>query len=339
MEKMKKIIFLSVTVILWGCLSCNSCTDKQQVRKPVSIIFDTDLGPDYDDVGALTLLHALADSGEVKILATVSSNLDTLVVPCIDAINTYFGRPEIPLGAPRKGVNMGDLWHREKWTEALAAKYPHAVKSTADAPDALQIYRRILAKAPDTSVVIVTVGFLTNLANLLESTPDEHSLLNGRELVKKKVKHLVSMAGKFPSGREFNVYCDSTASVKAFNEWPTRIVLSGFEIGEKILTGKRLIASNIAETPAKTVFAICLKQSDFDGRMSWDEVSTLIAVCGAEKYFNTVKGRIIINSDGSNTWQDVPNGQHEYLTWKTPVEELTTIIEDLMMHEKVEKNY
>jgi hypothetical protein len=49
-----------------------------------------------------------------------------------------------------------------------------------------------------------------------------------------------------------------------------------------------------------------------------------------------VKGRIIVHPNGSNTWQDDPEGQHEYLTWKTPVEELTAIIEDLMMHESRE---
>ncbi|MDR3194486.1 MAG: nucleoside hydrolase, partial [Tannerella sp.] len=67
-----------------------SCAPK------VHLIFDTDLGPDYDDVGALALLHALADSGEVNILATVSSNKDERVVPCIEVLNTYFGRPAIP---------------------------------------------------------------------------------------------------------------------------------------------------------------------------------------------------------------------------------------------------
>jgi inosine-uridine nucleoside N-ribohydrolase len=347
MQKNKLSILFPVCamICLTGSASvlCGSCssprTDKQQARTPASVIFDTDMGPDYDDAGALTLLHALADSGEVKILATVSSNLDTLAVPCIDVINTYFGRPDIPLGAPKAGVNMGDLWHREKWTEALAAKYPHTVKSTADAPDAVQIYRRILAEAPDTSVVVVTVGFLTNLAGLLESASDRFSPLNGRELAKKKVKRLVSMAGQFPAGREFNVFCDSAASIKVFNGWPSRIVLSGFEIGEKILTGRRLTASGIAETPAKTVFSICLKQGDFDGRMSWDEVTVLAAIRGAEKYFNTVKGQIIVNPDGSNTWRDDPDGRHEHLVWKTPVEELTTVIEDLMMHERVERNH
>jgi inosine-uridine nucleoside N-ribohydrolase len=331
---MERIFINTLLLFLPLVVACTPNGSKQtETLKPVSLIFDTDLGPDYDDAGALTLLHALADSGEVNILATLSSNIEALVVPCIDVINTYYGRSGIPVGAPKAGVSMGD-GHHEKWTESLVAKYPHTMKSTADAPDAVRIYRQTLSEAPDTSIVIVTVGFLTNLAGLLKSESDEYSVLNGKELVAKKVKHLVSMAGKFPQGREFNIFCDSTASVKVCNEWPTRIILSGFEIGEKILTGKRLVASDIAETPAKTVFGICLKQGDFDGRMSWDEVTTLIAVRGAEKYFNTVKGRIVVHSDGSNTWQDDPNGRHEYLTWKTPIEELTTIIEDLMMHEK-----
>ena len=52
-------------------LCCAACAPKKQ---PVSLIFDTDMAPDYDDVGAMAVLHALADSGEVDILATVSSN-------------------------------------------------------------------------------------------------------------------------------------------------------------------------------------------------------------------------------------------------------------------------
>ena len=38
------------------------------------VIFDTDIGPDYDDVGAMALLHAFADNGECTLLATVASN-------------------------------------------------------------------------------------------------------------------------------------------------------------------------------------------------------------------------------------------------------------------------
>lgn len=330
---MRKMIKLFIGFLLFLGFSCNPTIKNRQTFSPVPIIFDTDMGPDYDDVAALTVLHALADKNEAKILATISSNLDSLVVPCIDVINTYFGRSEIPIGTTTSGVKQGDYWHKEKWTEALVAKYPHRIKSTKDVPCSVEVYRKILASEPDTSVVIITVGFLTNLANLLESKPDEYSQLNGRELVTKKVKRLVAMAGHFPYGKEFNVCSDSDASSKVFAEWETPIILSGFEIGEKILTGKRLIKSNISETPAKTVYSICMKQGDFDGRSSWDQTTVLVGVRGTEKYFNTIKGCINIYPDGSNTWNNDSNGRHEYLIWKMPVEELTYEIENLMMHE------
>ena len=95
--------------------------------KPVKIIFDSDMGPDYDDVGALTMLHAFADSGEAVILATMASNRYDLVVPCLNVINTYYGRPDIPVGSPKThGVNIGCNQH---WTDSLVSHYPHSLYS------------------------------------------------------------------------------------------------------------------------------------------------------------------------------------------------------------------
>ncbi|MDR1879772.1 MAG: nucleoside hydrolase [Tannerellaceae bacterium] len=325
---MKKIIFLIAMAMAFG-----SCRQKPDKATPVSIFFDTDMGGDYDDVGALTILHALADSGEARILATVSSNRYELTAPCIDVINTYFKRPELPIGSPLAGPNKPDDWHADRWTDALAAHFPHTVQATADVPDAVEVYRRILAGEPDSSVVVLTVGFFTNLAALLQSPPDRYSDLDGTQLVLKKVKRLVAMAGTFPQGREYNVFTDSTASVATLERWPTPILFSGWEIGERILTGKRLVASDMQETPAKHAFTVCLRQDNPEGRQSWDETAVLVAVRGVAPYFNTVKGEIIVRGDGSNAWENNPNGKHEYLTWKMPVEELAKVIEDLMMHE------
>jgi inosine-uridine nucleoside N-ribohydrolase len=290
------------------------------------------MGPDYDDVGALTVLHALADSGEAKILATVASNMYANAVPCIEALNVYFKRPDIPLGAPRKGPDIIDRRFGDNyWAEALPARYPHKVKSSADAPDAVQVYRRILSSQPDTGVIIITTGFFTNLAALLQSPPDRFSDLDGKALVKKKVRRLVSMAGSFPQGREFNVFVDSVASVAVFNEWPTPVLLSGFQTGEAILTGLRLVATDVRNNPVRDVFDMCLKV-DVNGRCSWDQTAVLVGVRGPQKYFGTVKGRMTVLPNGNNTWQDDPNGPHEYLVWKMPQEQLTRLIEDLMMH-------
>src|ERR1700722_6077526 len=154
--------------------------------KPLPVIFDTDMGPDYDDVGAITLLHAFADSGKATILATMASNKYEGVAAVINLFNTYFHRPEIPIGVPRThAVNQKDKQH---WTDSILAKYPHAIVRNDQAADAVTLYRRVLAKQADHSVVIITVGFLTNLQGLLQSKPDAFSTLDGLELVRKKVQ-------------------------------------------------------------------------------------------------------------------------------------------------------
>ncbi len=333
MRNLSFLIILSIATF-W------SCSSQSGIRKtePVKIILDTDLGPDYDDVGALAFLHAMADSGKVDILATIASNKNQLVAPSIDVINTYFDRPDLPIGAPKSpGVDLGSSQH---WADSIVAKYPHVLKSTDDAPDAVNVYRRILSSQPDSSVTIITVGFLTNLCNLLKSPADDISSLNGTELIKRKVRLLVSMAGMFPLGREFNIYMDSTSSKYVFENWPGRIIFTGYEIGERIRTGLRLIESPVMNSPVKDVFKISIPLSKEDryGRMSWDETAALIGVYGTKGFFDTVRGKIIVNNDGSNSWVDDPDGKQAYVVQKMPLNKLTRFIEERMMHVPLNRN-
>lgn len=331
---MKQILyFILVCLFLYSC-----STRTGNKNEPVKIIFDTDLGPDYDDVGALAILHAMADSGKAEILATVSSNKNDLVAPSINVINTYFGRGELPTGAPKTaGVNLGSSQH---WADSIVAKYPHSVLSTSDVDDAVEVYRKVLVNQPDNSVTIVTVGFLTNLCNLLKSQPDNVSQLTGKELIIKKVKKLVSMAGMFPEGREFNIFMDSVSSMFVYGNWPGQVIFTGFEIGSKIHTGLKLIASDIKKSPVKDVFRISipLSEEDKDGRMSWDETAVLIGVYGTDKFFDTVRGRIIVNEDGSNTWENKADGMQYYVKMKMPVPEISNFIEARIMHQPLIKN-
>jgi inosine-uridine nucleoside N-ribohydrolase len=322
--------------LLFACLLAAvlipACSPETGHEK-VSVIFDSDIGPDYDDVGAITILHALEDSGEAKILATVASNKYEGIAAVLDVFNTYFGEPGIPVGVPKgEAVNMRDTQH---WTDTLLKKYPHKIKANEEVPDAVEIYRKVLAAQPDTSVTIVTVGFLTNLANLLTSGPDNFSPLDGKELVKKKVKQLVSMAGAFPAGKEFNLFNDAKASAKVFDQWPTPVIFSGFEIGKNIKTGLPLIRNNnISNDPAKDVFSICIPMSpeDAGGRMSWDETAVLVAVKGYAPYFTLQEGRIKVGADGSNSWDVNGKGQY-YLVQKDPPEKVAGVINALMMHQ------
>ncbi|WP_085536285.1 nucleoside hydrolase [Massilibacteroides vaginae] len=332
----KTLLLMGIFTLL---ISCNEKKNNNDhvMSTPVSLILDTDLGPDYDDVGAMALMHALADSGQVNILATISSNHDEDVIPCIDVLNTYFNRPDIPLGAPKsEGGATLTTWHKEKWTKLLPTKYPHRTKKTADAPDAVKVYRELLSKQPDASVVICTVGFFTNLKDLLNSQPDEYSKLSGVDLVAQKVKRLVSMAGLFPEGKEFNVYCDTPASKCVVEKWPTEIVFSGFEIGNKILTGKTLIQMSVENSPVKDAYALCLAEGDYDGRMSWDQATVLVAIKGYEPYYTAERGRfLILDDEGKNGWIPDVNGKHIKLIEKVPAKDMATLIERYMMHQPI----
>jgi pyrimidine-specific ribonucleoside hydrolase len=307
------------------------CTETFSQSPKPKIIFDTDIGPDYDDVGALAMLHAFADRGDCELLATITSNDYPNIVPVLSVVNTYFGRPNLPIGmVDGKSVQL-TAW--QKWDSVLVSKYPHRLKSNKEAESAVQLYRKILAAQPDGSVTIVTVGFITNMANLLKSKPDSNSPLDGTALVKKKVQKLISMAGAFPSGKEFNVEKDAGASKFAFESWPTAVYFTGWEIGAKIFSGLPLINSKIANSPVKDVFAISIPKSKEDekGRKSWDQTAVLMAVQGVDKYYSLTPGRIICHPGGKNEWDTNSTG-HFYAVEKTPVTEVQKIINDLMMH-------
>lgn len=310
-----------------------SCANPESEKEKISIIFDTDIGPDYDDVGAITLLHAFADSGHVNILATVASTKYPAVSRVLDVFNTYFERGDLPIGIPKgEAVEDKDFQH---WSDTVVAKYPHSTKSNDEVPDAVKLYRKILAAQPDSSVTVVTVGFLTNLAGLLDSSPDEFSDLNGIALVKRKVKKLVSMAGTFPQGREYNIWREVASARKVFSSWPGTIVFSGFEIGAKIKTGLPLIANDqITNSPVKDVFTISIPMAEEDrgGRMSWDQTAVFAAVKPASNFFELVPGKIVVNEDGSNTWDASARG-HYYLVQKSQITDLTKRIDELMMHQ------
>ena len=87
---------------------------------------------------------------------------------------------------------------------------------TDNAWNAVELYREVLSEQFDSRVVIITTGFMTNLAALIISEPGDFSALNGLELVNQKVKRWVSMGGGFPgTGGEFNFNCDVAVTFNA----------------------------------------------------------------------------------------------------------------------------
>jgi len=315
------------------CLLTCSMILSAQNKKSVPIIFDSDMGPDYDDVGAITLLHAFEDNGEAKILATIASTKYDGVAAVLNVFNTYFMKPNIPIGVPKgDAIMLRDFQH---WTDTLIAKYPHKIKNNDEAEDAVELYRKILASQPAHSVTIVTVGFLTNISALLKSPADKYSFLNGKDLVKEKVKELVCMAGRFPEGYEFNVDKDIPASQYVYANCPVNIIFSGFEIGMKVKVGLPLINNNaIQNSPVKNVFQICIPMAKEDsvGRMSWDETAVMVAVKGVTPYYYLYYGKIKVADDGKSTWVDEGKKQ-AYLIESDSPEKVQSLINNLIMHQ------
>jgi len=291
---------------------------------PTPVIFDTDMGNDVDDAMALGMLHAFQTDGKCTILAVTSTKDHPLSVAYCDAVNTFYGRPEIPLGAVRNGVTRD----AGKFTSIVEKKadghmlYPHT-KTGETVPDAICVLRQALAKAADHSVAIIQVGFSSNLARLLDTPADEWSPLTGKELVAQKVKVLSVMGGAFQTivnnenpYKEYNIKMDVPAAQKLVNTWPGKIVFSGFEIGIAIPYPSQSIVDDynyVHHHPVKEAYIAYIPPPH--NRPTWDLTSALYAVCQDENYFGLSSPQKVSFSDtGFTQFNYAKNGTHFYLT-------------------------
>ncbi|MBO7654913.1 MAG: nucleoside hydrolase [Kiritimatiellae bacterium] len=313
------------------------CSVMGAFGAPEKIIFDTDMYTDFDDVGALATLHALADAGECEILGTIASTRGAPSLGMVEIINAFYGRPDLPVGVNRE-LGVGPLKEPQRsytiYLDMVKA-HPDVVKHpTSDtAPDANETYRKILAAQPDGSVVICTVGFTTNMRRLLETKGDAISPLDGKALVAKKVKAWYAMACRYPNGSEYNSATDGASSKIAFQEWPTPIYFLDFGYGVSVRCGVPVSKVGAAVNPVRDVFKRALREYKEEGKghAAWDEVTVLAAVRGWQRYFNVERGRFaIVNEKGANAWTADPKGNHYVLTVKTPKEEVGKIVDELM---------
>ncbi|NNJ26254.1 nucleoside hydrolase [Alienimonas chondri] len=307
---------------------------------PVPVIFDTDMAGDCDDVGALAVLHALADRGEAEILAVMTNSTDPagLSGAACDVINTFYGRPDLPLASDKQGA-VGPVTATRKgssYTPVLAEEFPHDAPPDAELPDALPLYRETLAAAADGTVVICSVGALSNLEDLLNSGPDAASPLSGEELIARKVKRLVVMGGHFPRSAkpEWNLRLDPPAAVSVAVRWPTEALWQGFEVGAKLICGAGL--KDLPEpNPIRRAFEIrpYMGGRSIDrGKPAYDQATLLLAVRGPQESLWTVSpaGRVVVDSDAHTEWVPDDAGRHRFVSIKGRPNRLAALIDELM---------
>ncbi|MEW4562901.1 nucleoside hydrolase [Bremerella sp. JC770] len=296
------------------CASAVSALAQTQ-PKPVPLIFDTDIGNDVDDVLALGMIHSLQDLGECQLLAVTITKDHPLAAPFTDAVNTFYGRGDIPIGVCHSQVtpDVGKFLEMAVEKAGSALRYPHDLTSNPQAPDAVTLLRETLTTAEDKSVVIAQVGFSTNLANLLSSEPDDISPLTGRKLIEKKVKLISVMGGAFakvPGVKggygEYNIVKDLPAAQKLAESWPTPIIWSGYEIGINLRYPHQSIEKDYAYVDhhplAEAYHLFCPPSHD---RPTWDLTSVLYAVRpDAGDFELSPPGHVSISDIGRTSFDD-----------------------------------
>src|SRR5664279_534131 len=300
---MKRILALTAAIFLagsaWG--------------QAIPVIFDTDMGNDVDDALALAMLHALESRGECRLVGVTVTKDNPWAAVYVDLVNTFYGRGRIPVGMVKGGVTPENSPAiqvpavRRRADGTLV--YPRRLASGAEAPEAVALLRRLLAAEKDGSVVIVQVGFSTNLAHLLDAPADV-------DLVKRKVKLLTVMAGNFAQPKpEFNVEKDTAAARKLFDRWPGEIVASGFEIGEAMKFPAARIERDFAwaaDHPVVDAYRTYMKMP-YD-RQTWDLTAVLYAVRPGGGYFDlSAPGRIAADDAGRTSFRQEAAGKHRYL--------------------------
>ena len=289
---------------------------------PVRIIFDTDIGNDVDDTLAMGVIHALQNRGECRLLAVTITKDNKYAAPMVSLLNTFYGRPNIPIGIVRDGVTPDDgkylkqvvLTKNDKGGDA----FPSSVEPGSMVPDAVTLLRKTLAAEEDGAVVVVQVGFSTNFARLMDTGPDAISPLSGIELIQKKVRLLSIMACAFDpkyTHVEYNIGCDLPMAKKLIAEWPTPIVFSGFEIGDLIQYPSASMKEDynyVKQHPLKEAYHYYRGLEN--DQATFDLTSVLYAVRPDRGYFDlTEPGTVVLDEKGISTFKPDANGKHRYM--------------------------
>jgi inosine-uridine nucleoside N-ribohydrolase len=311
-------------ILLFLGLVTVALPSSAETKPPVKMIFDTDMGNDIDDAMALAMIHQLARRGAVELLAVTSTKDHPKSVAYIDALNTWYGFPDIPLGAVRDGAAKEE----GKYNGQVDRKgpdgkpfFPHDLDGTK-APEAVSLIRKTLAAQPDRSVVLVQVGFFTNFARLLDSKGDDSSPLGGPALVKAKVKELVLMAGAFQTigfdtkHIEYNVKLDIPSAKRIAGEWPTPVIWSGYEVGIAAAYPWRSIVEDFVYAEPhllKDSYLAYVPKQPHD-RPTWDLTAALYAIHPDRGYFGvSPKGHVHVDDEGRTDFHEKADGNDRYL--------------------------
>lgn len=290
-------------------------------QKPQCVIYETDYGNDADDALALDVICKYCDMGKLRLLGVGTHKEGEYICQAIDGSLNWYGYPKVPVAKSPTPVSRPNDGRHYADSVALKlnakGKLAFKPKHLGKYPDAVEFYRKTLAKQPDGSVSIISVGFATNLALLLDSKPDKYSPLTGRELVAKKVKLLSIMMGCYRDNpfSEYNVNCDIPAMRKVMAEWPGEIVENPFEIGERVQYPLQLMHQKLdGPEPNPLLVATSTLNPNMNSAQCQFDVMSVLYIVHPELFNLSERGTISIDEKGFNHFTPSPSGKHRYIT-------------------------
>jgi hypothetical protein len=281
-----------------------------------------------DDVGAIGIANVLHKQGTVELLGVMVNTHSKYGGLSVGSINTYYGHPEILIATLKPLTNETS---EVDFASILGTKFANEGSYPSDPKT---VYRTLLAS--NKNVTIVSIGYFDNLVALLDSPPNNISSLNGVDLIKSSVNQIVMMGGEYPrsvKSPEFNFAYNATLTGRVVNDWPTRMVFSGVETGEDIVTGIPFCDKLSDKNPVREAYRVYSGCNN--GNSSWDLIATYFGIFadkdkGFWKFGNN-GGYNKINEDGSNEWVTSPNKDHHFIRLNITKEEMANRLDNILL--------
>jgi len=260
-------------------------------------------------------------------------------IGAVSIINHFYGRDHVEMGAytgeigrpPEAGDGRAPWWTeggRGKYVDDLLDNFASPRRNASEVPDAVSVYKRTLQDAPDSSVIVVAIGFATNLLALLNDSV-------GVSLVRRKFAALIVMGGRELGGFEFNYAADGwgapgevgvyaglgATTYSIFSAWPQSVPVFylPFETGVDVETGvglseRKWATDEALESPCRRAYRVYVGESR--GRSSWDPMAVLFAARGNAAMRYTIQaGHQKVSPNGWSQWLQIDNSStaNEYL--------------------------
>lgn len=281
----------------------------------ITVILDTDIGGDVDDMGALSVLLYYRRMHNIKIGAIINCTSDKYGNGAIDAMLELYGCTDIPIGQYEES---GFFAAKNRYNKEIAERFATRFKNdTLKVEQSKKLYTKVLQEAEDNSVVIITVGFFNTVND---------AWMQNKELFEKKVKCVVAMGGDFAGGTaEYNITGDLAASKNFIGNYPDNIVFSGMEVGGSVVSGFSALDSNDP---------LCLSYYLYSGesmsRKSWDPIAVEMAMLGFGTYYSiSAPGVIDVDEKGVFRFSGKSCGNRFYTALATDVDETGRRLSDI----------